>query len=56
MNSLANHTPAQTKQSDFLLGLGIDTNFTIRFDFDSQACSSIQFRFKSILIFGHQLQ
>jgi len=37
------------------LGLGIDTNFTIRFDFDSQACNSISNRF-NIDYFGYQLQ
>jgi len=35
-----------TKDPDtFLVGLGIDTNFTIWFDFDSQACNSIRFWF-----------
>ncbi len=28
------------------VGLGIETNFTIRFDFDSQACNSIRFRLR----------
>lgn len=26
----------------FFLGMGIDTNFTIRFNFDSQSCDSIK--------------
>lgn len=59
-NSNSRQAGSQSFDSIFHLGLGIDTDFTIQFDSDSQACDSIPLRLNSISIildmFHYQIQ